>query len=99
MKTNDKNALHYIMNSIKAGYSFGKDCTWNYYSNKPIAYPYFSGCLYMTFQGSIGWTHYGSSANKCTLKDLLWIITTIFDTTPSDFLEIYIRSDESKIKH
>lgn len=36
------------------------------------------------------WTHYGSSANKATKKDLLWIITQIFGLTPEQFEQSYI---------
>lgn len=45
--------------------------------------------LYLTVNGNIGWCHYGSSCNKNTLKDLKWIITTIFDTTPEQFTKEY----------
>lgn len=33
--------------------------------------------LYMA-NGYIGWRHYGSSANKNTLKELQWVIDVIF---------------------
>ena len=35
------------------------------------------------------WSHYGSSANKATKKELLWIIEVIFKMTPEDFINAY----------
>lgn len=36
------------------------------------------------------WTHYGSSANKATKKDLQWLINTIFGMTASEFEKRFI---------
>ena len=41
--------------------------------------------------------YFGSSAIKATLRDLEWLITVIFKTTPSGFLRDYIRNDQSAI--
>ena len=90
-------ALRKIMESLKAGYSFGMDMIWNNYENKPYRFPYFSTVLSASF-GLIHWTHYGSSANKCNLKELAWIISVIFKTTPCEFLKTYIRNDKSMIE-
>ena len=38
----------------------------------------------------IRWTHYGSSANKCTRKDLAWILKEIFGMTSAEFLAEYM---------
>lgn len=38
----------------------------------------------------IRWTHYGSSANKCTHKDLAWILKEIFGMTSAEFLAEYM---------
>lgn len=98
MNTNEKETLRGILYDLKSGLTFGKDCTWDYYENKPIRFPYFSSALYNTQSGNIGYTHFGSSAVKPTMRDLEWLITVIFKTTPSGFLREYIRSDKSKIK-
>lgn len=37
----------------------------------------------------IYWTHAGSSANKCTRKDLAWVLKEIFRMTPAEFLAEY----------
>lgn len=38
-----------------------------------------SANLYITDYDNIGWCHYGSSAEKNTLKDLEWLIENIFE--------------------
>lgn len=80
MKYSD--ALKRIYKNINAGKSYG-------YNVVNVQYPYFSDVLYKTRSGFIGWTRYGSSANKNTLKELQWIITVIFKTTPEDFEKAY----------
>lgn len=100
----EKEVLRNIMDDLKAGFSFGKDKTWDYYNNRPFPYPYFDDRLYIfrsSYNGKkyIGWCHYGSSANAVTLRDLEWIITVIFKTTPSEFLKEYIRNDKSTITY
>lgn len=80
MKYSD--ALKRIYKNINAGKNYG-------YNVVNVQYPYFSDVLYKTRAGFIGWTHYGSSANKNTLNDLYWIITVIFKTTPDDFEKAY----------
>ena len=69
----------------------------DYYENKPYRYPFFGSALYLTPSGNIGYEHFGSSAIKATLRDLEWLITVIFKTTPSGFLRDYIRNDQSAI--
>ena len=44
----------------------------------------------------IRWTHYGSSSNKMNLKNLNWILTEIFKTTPEQFLYDYTTYSEWK---
>ena len=97
MSTNEKEILRGIMHDLKSGFTFGKDHTWDYYNSRPMRFPYFSSVLYVTPSGNIGYTHFGSSAIKPTMRDLEWLITVIFNTTPSGFLREYIRNDESKI--
>ena len=93
----EKDILRDILRDVKAGYRYGKDYTWNYYENKPYRYPYFGSALYLTPSGNIGYEHFGSSAIKATLRDLEWLITVIFKTTPSGFLRDYIRNDQSQL--
>ena len=97
MNKTESETLREIMDSLKHGYSYGYDFVWDHYNNKPMPYPFFNAVLYRTARGSIGWTHYGSSANPCTLRDLRWIIEIIFQTTPTHFLEKFIRNDNSKL--
>ena len=44
----------------------------------------------------IRWCHYGSSANKTSLKNLKWILTEIFRMTPEQFLFEYTTYSEWK---
>lgn len=44
----------------------------------------------------IYWTHAGSSANKLSFQNLKWILTTIFKTTPEQFLFDYTTYSEWK---
>ena len=98
MSNENKVVLRQIMNDLKAGYRYGVDRSWDFYHNCPYRFPYFSTAICLSEDGEyIRWTHAGSSANKATLKDLEWIITVIFDTTPIDFLREYIRNDKSKL--
>jgi len=94
-------ALHKIMEDLKAGYSYGTDRIWNYYNNEPYRFPYFDTRLSIGYGHNlkkyIFWTHFGSSANPVTLRDLEWIITVIFRLSPVEFLQEYIRNDASKI--
>ena len=96
IKMNNNLALREIMESLKAGYSYGYDMVWDNYHNKPFPYPCFSAVLSAGF-GVIRWVHFGSSANKCNMKELAWIISEIFKTTPCDFLKTYIRNDQSAV--
>ena len=97
MSKTENEILREIMDDLKHEYSFGYDSVWDYYHDKPLPYPYFNSVLYRTANGNIGWEHFGSSANKFTLHDLRWIIETIFDDTPSHFLQRFIRNDKSQL--
>ena len=74
-------ALHTIMNDLKSGKTYGKTehgrmCNyfwWELYKSGDLIY----------------WRHFGQSANRCTLKDLEWIIRVIFRTTPEKFVTEY----------
>ena len=81
MKKND--ALHRIMENLKNGKRYGKQVDY-------VRYPYFSTVLSIhesnyNSKNYIFWCHYGSSANKVTLKDLDWIIRVMFNMTPEQF--------------
>lgn len=94
MSANDLKALNTIYNDLNNGFRYGKDFIY-----PDIKYPFFDCVLYITNFNNIGWSHYGSSANKNTLKNLFWIITVIFKLTPTEFLNFYIRDDKSIIKY
>lgn len=53
-------------------------------------YPFFDTVLSVSENNKyIRWQHYGSSANKNTIKELQWLIETIFKTTPEEFAKKY----------
>lgn len=43
------------------------------------------GRCHVSGEKLIYWRHYGQSANKCNLKELTWIINTIFEKKRKDF--------------
>jgi hypothetical protein len=98
----DEKKLKEIYNNLQAGITYGEDMDKEHHSW--INYPYFNAVLYLTANspGSaeevIGWRHYGSSANKNTEKDLKWILDKIFNMTPTEFLQKYIKSTDSKLE-
>ena len=98
MKKLDNIVLHQIMDDLKAGHAYGIDRIWNYYTHERYDYPFFDKALFLSpATGNIVWCHFGQSANKCTFKDLAWIIETIFETTPSEFRRKYILDVQSTI--
>lgn len=74
-------ALHMIMDALKSGKTYGK-------TEHGRMGDYFWWQLYKSGE-FIYWRHFGQSANRCTLKDLAWIIENIFDTTPEKFMADY----------
>lgn len=90
----NRDILREIMYNLKAGKRYGKFVV-------NVKYPYFDTVL--SYSESIYnrapydlicWSHFGSSANKATLKELNWIITVIFKLSPADFVSIYeLRED------
>lgn len=80
--------LNEIYESINNGIKYGEDLE---NVRFPIFWEVLSANKYYIF-----WRNYGSSANKNTKKNLLWIITNIFNTTPEQFINDYITSDKSK---
>lgn len=90
------NATYQIMRCLKAGKAFGLDRTWDFYENCPLDHPYFNAVLwYDDVMNLIRWSHFGSSANKCTIHDLDWIIKTIFETSAGAFLCEYTLEENS----
>ena len=93
--------LQEIYDNLQAGISYGEDMDKEHHSW--ITYPYFDAVLYRIENNGrgepcIGWRHYGSSANPNTIEDLNWIITTIFEMTPEEFVQKYIKNTESKLE-
>lgn len=43
------------------------------------------GRCHVTGRQLIFWQHFGQSANRCNIKELTWIINTIFDKKRKDF--------------
>lgn len=87
----EKETLKYIYNSLQWHYIFGEPVT-------NVKYPYISTALYK-HNNYIHWSNYGSSANKNTLKELHWIIETIFKMSPSQFIEKYNRYTVEQINN
>ena len=91
MDKKNKYALLKIMHNLKQGRSYGQFRYWNYYDNRYMPFPMFWWNLtFDKYANVIRWNNAGSSANKATLKELEWIITVIFKTTPIQFLHDYI---------
>ena len=55
---------------------------------------FFHPVLYKTIQGFIGWSHYGSSANKCSIEGLNFILEHIFHMDALTFMTNYYTKDE-----
>lgn len=91
-------AFEKIYADLKAGYSYGKDFTWDSYNNKPMRYPFFDTAIfYDPIKHLFCYSHFGSSAIKANKKELKWLLSVIFKCSAAEFLEKYIRNDESKI--
>lgn len=85
MTNSSDQALHEIFTNILKGGVYGRT------AHGP-RWAYFGGVLYLINNSGgqfIGWRNYGSSANKCDLANLDWIIENIFKTTPCEFLKEY----------
>lgn len=97
----ERAALRQIRDDLKNGLIYGKD-VFRWPSGDGPRFPYFRGAIYYRpkagrHPGYFCWSNYGSSANRATLDELAWIITVIFETTPSQFRAEYITNDKSKI--
>lgn len=81
----NKQALHEIFTNILRGGVYGR-------TTRGPRWAYFAEALYLINSSGgqfIGWRNFGSSANKCDLDNLAWIIENIFKTTPAVFLQEY----------
>lgn len=87
----ERAALNAIFDNLKDGKRYGKDCT-------NVRYPYFHAVLYKCKGGFIGYNHYGSSAVRFNIAELLWVIEVIFGMTVKEFLEEYILEENSIIE-
>lgn len=76
-------SLKFIYDKLRAGEIFGKISEHNQGGT------YFWDVLSADNE-YIYWRHYGSSANKLSLQNLNWILTTIFESTPEQFLFDYV---------
>lgn len=95
----ENEAINHIMSAIKSGKVYGRKV-------ENVRYPYFDWCLWYgqsTREGAcdygrhyIFWSHYGSSAETPNKKKLNWLIRTIFEMKPSEFLEKY---EERKMRY
>jgi len=84
-------ALRLIFKELKRGEQFG-----NIMEHR-LGGTFFWTVLSMSPDGMyIRWTDYGSSANKATLKELKWILSEIFKTTPEEFLLKHSRYSDWK---
>lgn len=85
MTNSSDQALHEIFTNILKGGVYGRTA-------RGPRWAYFAEALYLINNSGgqfIGWRNYGSSANKCDLANLDWIIENIFKTTPCEFLKEY----------
>lgn len=86
MKNFDK-YLDKIYTDLQRGVVYGKNMTHEKYAY--IKYDYFEDCLFLNWQRTISWRHYGESANPNTKSDLRWILKNIFKMTAKDFINTY----------
>ena len=76
----NKPAIDIIYQNLKNGQIYA-----DYLEN--VRFPMFYAVLsYDSMKRLFRWRHFGSSANKATKKELEWIITEIFKTTPENFM-------------
>lgn len=82
MNINQNKIINEIYNNLQQDKVYGQVIT-------NVRFPYFNKVLYKTIYNNIGWRCCGSSANKNTKEDLKWIIETIFQCTPEEFVQTY----------
>ena len=78
-----------LLDNIKAGTIYGT------IEKHRLGGAYFHSVLYPVKCGKyIGWSHYGSSANKCNEKGLQFILNEIFHMDAVTFMDTYYTYDE-----
>lgn len=88
--------LKEIFRNLQNGRIYGRDVT-------NVTYPYFDRVLYLIWDDAghtkkaIGWSIYGSSANKNTIEDLKWVLDNIFEMKPSEFIATYKTDLDTKL--
>lgn len=89
-------ALNRIYKNLKKGETYGSVAKYREdYPGGLGGKDYFHCQLsYSSVYKLFRWTHYGSSANPATKRDLTWIIRTIFRTTPAEFEKKYITKSD-----
>lgn len=93
----NEKALCVILDSLKRGYRYGRDISWDYYNDCPVRFPYFETAIsYDRIKGIFRYAHFGSSAISANKRELRWLLDVIFKLSPCDFLRLYIRNDASK---
>lgn len=79
----DAECVGRILANLRAGKRYG-----HFMAN--VRFPMYWTNLALSDDGQyIHYSHFGSSAVKATAKDLMWLITVIFNTTPADFERKY----------
>ena len=80
-------ALHTIYDNIKNGFIYG----YYYEPTNPALKEdkLFWVVMSLTIHNNIYWNNYGSSATKASIKNLKWLLDTIFGMTATEFMEKY----------
>lgn len=78
----NERSLRHIIKNIRSGGLYAERV-------ENVRYPYDHKVLYQTVHGNIGWSHYGSSAESMTMRNLNWTIRTIFKMSPQEFADTY----------
>lgn len=89
-----------IANALKSGGVYGKMLN---PTNPVIKRPFFWEVLSFKYSNVSGrpiwcWRKAGGSANPATLKDLKWILDTIFKMKPSEFVSKYVLKTAEDLK-
>jgi hypothetical protein len=81
--------LREIARNLKAGRVYGiyRNSSSGQYWERVLGYDY--GMSGGRERPMWFWCHYGSSANRATLRDLAWLLRVIFKLTPGEFVARY----------
>lgn len=95
-------ALNRIFDSLMAGEVYGSISRWrDDYPDPALAgrEMFWAVLCKDRIKPLFCWRNYGSSANKATKKDLLWLIVEIFGTSPDGFERKYITKKAFREKY